>query len=47
MCINGSQGRLRSKIHSTRGKLIDGGGAMLREVLSAEKVQSAVEGTGE
>jgi Transposase DDE domain len=46
MCRHGSQGRLRSKIHSTRGKLIDEGGAMLREVLSAEKVQAAVEGAG-
>jgi hypothetical protein len=46
MCRHGSQGRLRSKVHATRGKLIDEGGAMLREVLSAEKVRTAVEGVG-
>lgn len=46
MCCHGSQGGLRNKVHFTRGKLIDEGGAVLRAVLPAEKVQSAVEGAG-
>ena len=46
MCCHGSQGRLRNKVRSTRGKLIDEGGAVLRGVLPAERVQEAVEGAG-
>ena len=43
MC-HGSQGRLRNKVRSTRGTMIDQGGAVLRAVLPAERVQEAVEG---
>jgi hypothetical protein len=46
MCRHGSQGRLRNKIRSARGKMIDEGGAVLRGVLPAERVQEAVEGAG-
>jgi hypothetical protein len=46
MCRHGSQGRLRNKVHSTRVMMIDEGGAVLRGVLPAEKVQAAVEGAG-
>src|SRR6185437_12617736 len=44
MCRHGSQGRLRSKVQSTRGMMIDEGGAVLRGVLSAEMVETAVKG---
>ena len=44
MCCHGSQGRLQNKVHSTRGKLIDEGGVVLRAVLPAERVQEAVKG---